>query len=130
MQIKRLLQILTVYGLSWPLRARADGLVPCTGLDCTFESIMELFANIFNWLIGLAGLVAMGFIVWAAARMLYWSFLEDAEAELVSAKRTLTRAIVGFVIVAAAWVIVNTVITIVSGGSVGISTFMNILNGS
>lgn len=89
---------------------------------CDLNHLLQLFVNIYNVLLGLASFIAMLFIVWAGVRMFYWSTFEDSEGELGSAKKTLTRAITGLVIIAIAWLIVNTTIVVLGGG--GINTIL------
>jgi hypothetical protein len=110
--------------MKYNLRKAMMALVPCSGLDCSVADIVELVARIFNWLVGFAGIVALMFIIWASLRMFYWSLLEDSEGELSGAKRTLTRAIVGLVIIAISWLIVNTLILVMSGGTTNLKTIL------
>jgi hypothetical protein len=88
------------------------------GETCGVKHIIQLLVNIYNLLLGLAAFVATFFIVFGAIRYFYWSFMEDQEGELKNAKLTLGRAITGLVIVACAYLIVNTVITWLGGGDI------------
>jgi hypothetical protein len=87
-------------------------LVPCSGLNCTVDHLFQLLVNVYNFLLGLAALVAMLFIVWGGLRMLYFSYLEDSAHELESAKLTVRRAIGGFVIIALAYLLVSTTLNL------------------
>jgi hypothetical protein len=91
--------------------AQAVQLVPCSGINCTVDDLLRLLVNVYNFLLGFAALAAMLFIVWGGLRMLYFSFLEDSAHELASAKLTVRRAVAGFVIIALAYLIVNTVLS-------------------
>ncbi len=106
-----------------PFTANAQApLVPCTGLNCTVDHLFQLLVNVYNFLLSLAALVAMLFIIWGGLRMLYFSYLEDSAGELSDAKLTVRRAIGGFVIIALAYLLVNTTLTLLGvdkGGPIG-----------
>lgn len=90
---------------------KTDGSGKLTG-TCKVSDFLTMLANIYNWLLGIAGLVAMVFLIWGGLRMMYWSFMENAPAELEAAKFTITRAITGIVIVLVAFLLVNTVLSL------------------
>ena len=128
MQAKQFLrQVLILAAFLMPGVTEA-ALVPCSGLDCDVQGLLGLVYGIFNWLIGSAGLVALGFIIWGGLRMLYWSFMEDDERELAASKHTVTRAILGLVIVASSWLVINTLVLLMSGGTQGINDFLKNLD--
>jgi uncharacterized membrane protein len=115
--LRNIVACLILYSLfSIPLAADAQvPLVPCTGLGsnpCTVNHLFQLLIGVYNFLLGLAALVAMLFIIWGGLRMLYFSYLEDSAHELESAKYTIRRAIGGFVIIALAYLLVNTTLTL------------------
>lgn len=91
--------------------------VPGNANSCTALHLLQLLVNIYNFLLGLAALVAMLFIVWSGIRMFYFGFVEDSSSELGEAKQGLTRAITGVVIVAIAYLVVNTLVILLTGGS-------------
>lgn len=106
--------LITLYSLLITPPTAHAAIVPCTGLGsdpCTVNDLFELLIGIYNFLLGLAALVAMLFIVWGGVRMLYFSYLEDSASELESAKLTVRRAVGGFVIIALAYLVVNAVLT-------------------
>ncbi len=89
-----------------------------------------MLANIFNLLMGLAAIVAMAMMIFAGLRYMLAGVAEVSPDErrataFEAAKFTLFRAIVGFVIVVAAYLIVNTLIIILSGGDSSIDVFLN-----
>lgn len=93
-------------------------LLPCNPLagdPCTFSDLGLLLINIFNWLLGLAGLVAFLFIIWGGLQMLLGWFYEEPQNAWTAGKQTIRRAIFGFVLVAAAFFIVNTLLTRILG---------------
>ena len=69
--------------------------------------------TIVNWFLGFVGLVAVLFIVYGG--MLYITSAGDPE-KAGKGKTILMYAVIGIVIVALAWTIVNTVITNIVGG--------------
>lgn len=85
--------------------------VPGSKDSCAPEHLIELLVNIFNFMLGLAALVAMLFIVVGGIKMIIWQFTGEGEGGLENAKKTLTQAITGLVIVMLAYLIVNTLLT-------------------
>lgn len=103
-------------------------LVPCAGTPddpCEVADFIGMLVSIYNWLLGFSALVAMIMIVYGGLKMFYWNFMEAKEQELEAAKLTVTRAIFGLIIVAAAYVVVNTVIALLSGNSKSIGDFIS-----
>lgn len=76
-------------------------------LGCSLANLLTVPVRIFNYLLSGAALVLLLMIVWAGVRMAMYWFNEQPEQELVAAKLTLTRGIVGFVMVATAMLIIN-----------------------
>ncbi|MDZ4225381.1 MAG: hypothetical protein U1C49_00885 [Candidatus Andersenbacteria bacterium] len=103
-----------------PIRYKTlpNGDVTESSNPCGVEDIIQLLVNIYNTLLGLAGLVAILFIIFGGVRMFYWSFMENAPGELEAAKTTVTRAIVGLIIIAVAFLVVNTLIGMLGGGGI------------
>lgn len=90
------------------------GFLPCNPLkkhQCTLSDLLQLVINFYNYLLGFAGFVLLAIIIFGGIRMFIYSFMEDAPGELESAKRTVTRGIFGFILVAAAYLIVSTLLT-------------------
>ena len=87
--------------------------VPGSSTSCGVQHLLELLVNIYNFMLGLAALVALLFIIWGGLRMLYFSYLEDSSSELAAAKLTVRRAVAGFAIVALAYLIVSTTLALV-----------------
>ncbi len=86
----------------------AAGLVPCEGTKCTKEDLLQLGANVFNFMIDAAFILAALFIMIGGAMMLVSG---GSPNTLARGKKTITAAVVGLVIVLTAWVLVNTLIT-------------------
>ena len=88
-------------------------LVPCNPLKgdlCEFKHLGLLLVRIFDWLLGLAALVAMLFIVWGGIQMLKGWLEEEPEGAFKAGLQTVRRAIWGLILVAAAFLIVNTLL--------------------
>lgn len=114
---------ITTYGLLllFPLIASAAIIPNCNPLpgndnSCGVDDIFKLLINIYNFLLGMLAFVAVLFIVWAGVQMMIHhlgeSPLGGQRSSLENAKYTLTRAIWGIVIVAAAWLLVNTTLVV------------------
>lgn len=118
---KRFLGALIIL-LVLPLAASAQNpIVPCgphIGVECTVQHLGQLLVSIYNFLLFLAGFIAMLFIVFAAIRMLIFYIGESPENELSAAKVTFRRAVFGLLIVLAAYLLVNTLILFLGGGSI------------
>src|SRR3989344_5769358 len=95
-----------------PQVVQAAGLVPCSGAGgpnkCTAQDLLQLGANIFDFMINAAFILAVLFIIVGGVMML----LGGASPNLLArGKKTITAAVVGLAIVLVAWVLVNALIT-------------------
>lgn len=99
-----------------PLLASAqlpDRIVPCNGLDCTVCSLAALAQNLLN--AGIFMAVFLSAILFAYAG---WLYLTNAAIEGQSrAKGMLLNVVIGLVIILAAWLIVDTLMKVMLGGS-------------
>jgi hypothetical protein len=90
----------------YPVQA---ALVPCSGLNCTVCDLFALLGNITNFILKdvmppLAGLLFLvGGIMMVAAG--------GSEERFKKGKTILTNTLIGVVIILAAWVVINTLIT-------------------
>ncbi len=120
--------------LSTPLFVQAAILPNCDPIpgnlppkirSCGVEDLFQLLINIYNFLLGLAGLVLLLMIIWGGVKMILFSFgvSGSTEKDVKSPKQTITQAIIGFVIIAMAYLIVNTLVFTLlgvdGGGEVG-----------
>lgn len=85
----------------------------CTG-DCNFCDFVLMFVNLGNWFLGLGSLFALYFLVNGAFTMVISS---GSPQRLEAGKKTLTGAIVGLVLVFAAWAVINTAFMMFMGES-------------
>lgn len=90
-----------------PDTVTAQGLVPCSGSECNFCHFVTLANSVIAWLIGILALV-FGVMVFIAGFGLVTSGGNDSK--LTDAKKSLTNALIGLIIVLAAWLIVDTLI--------------------
>lgn len=98
--------IVVLFGLFTPLVAYG-ALVGCTALGCTLKDLLAVPVRIYNMMMGMAGVVFLAVIIWAGIRMVVYYMSESPEAELMAAKMTLSRGIMGILIIALAYTAVN-----------------------
>ncbi len=98
-----------------PQIAYQASFVGCSGLDCTLLDLVAVPINIFNYLLSAGALVLLLVIIWAGIRMAMYWFNEQPEQELNAAKLTLTRGLVGFVIIVSAILIINVLAVTILG---------------
>lgn len=82
----------------------------CTQVSQLFGTLI----NIYNTLLGLAAFIAIIMIIGSGIGMLIYHYFEHAEQVLENSKLTFTRAITGFIIIAAAYLIVNTLLILLT----------------
>lgn len=81
-------------------------IVTCGGMDCTLCSFLGIFQNIFVWLLGIASLVAILSIMIAGT---VYIFSLGSKELVAKAKQFSTYSLVGFIVVLASFIAVNTV---------------------
>jgi len=108
--------------LGTPTLAQAadTGLIPCTGTDCNFCDLVTLGNNVLNWIFGFV-FVVFGVITFIAGFGLVTS--GGNQAALDAAKKKLSNAVVGLIIVFSAWLIVDTLVKAALAGTDGEVTF-------
>lgn len=98
--------------LASPLNAFAAGIVKCGipgGNPCKLSDLFELLVGIYNFLLGMAGIVAFAFLIYGGIKMFLYSVDEE---QLASGKKTVIEALIGLAIVAMAYILVNTLLTV------------------
>ncbi len=91
-----------------PTLVMAAGLVPCGGPDqpaCQSCHVVQLVNNVTEWLVAFLSVVVAIMIVYAGARLVTSG---GNQAVMEAAKETITNAIIGFVIVLAGWLLIDT----------------------
>jgi len=106
--------VIVIVFFSAPHFSHAAGLVPCGGPNgenpCTFQDVFIMVAKVTNWLISMAGLVAVYNIVSAG----FWMIVDMGNEEaLTGRKKALSNAIIGLVIVMMAFMFINTAVNLV-----------------
>jgi len=74
---------------------------------CELKDLFELLIGIYNFLLGMAGIVALGFLIYGGIQMLLFSVDEE---KLKSGKSTVTQALIGLVVILLAYIVVNTLL--------------------
>ena len=97
--------LLLAFALLVPEQAAAQDFVPCTGRDCQFCHLVEMGNRILVWLILVLTVVAG--LVFAVAGLKLVTSAGNAAAK-AAAKSMFTNVIVGFLLVLASWLIVDT----------------------
>lgn len=112
----------------------AGGFVPCGNEatnPCQIGHLFSAFVVIINYLIAMAGFIAVIAIVYAGFMMVY----SQGQEQLKEAKGRISGAVIGLVLVAAAFIIINAIfagslsIGVKSGGSILSSPLDYIQNG-
>ncbi len=120
---KRLQQALAFWGVAFllclPMVADA-ALVPCSGTPadpCTVEKFFTLLTNVYNFLLELGGVVALLFIIWGGVQMIL-GFLDGGEHMVQAGKDTVKHGVIGLLLLACGYLIVNTIIMVLGGGGI------------
>ena len=78
------------------------------GVNCTQNTgLVSLAVIVLNWILGVAGLVAVIFLIWGGFRYLTAGGNEDSTK---AARTTIINALIGLVIIILAYVIVSVVV--------------------
>lgn len=107
---QNLITILILGLLLLPFFSNAAGLVPCGGDNeqaCRLEDVFVLIARVTNWLLSLAGIYAVYKIISAG---FYLAIAQGDEEAITQNKKTVTNAVVGFVLTLMAFLFMNTVV--------------------
>lgn len=113
--VKKLLSVLYVatgaVALLVPLAAYAQGLVPCTGIECNLCDVGHLMQNVIDYtIVGLAIPLAAAMFAYAGA--LYFTASGNLH-RVAKAHKIFKNVLTGFLIAISAWLIINTIMTVV-----------------
>lgn len=120
---KILLLICLLFLAATPVLVSARGLVPCGGYadekgtreaPCTFLDIFNLVAKVTNWLVGVAGIYAVYKMLEHGFALIYAMGNEES---ITQHKGGITNAVVGFVLVMMAYILINTVLNFILLGA-------------
>ena len=81
------------------------GLSGCSGIDCSACNLVYMANGGIKWIIGFLFVVFAGIMVWAGVGLVV---SQGNQSALESAKSKFTNAIIGFIIILSAWLIVDT----------------------
>jgi hypothetical protein len=115
--ISKVCVISFIFLLGLPVFVFAAGLIPCGGsTPCTLCHVFVLIKNLINVLSAIAiVLLGVGALV---AAVLFITAAGDP-GRISAGRQAITSAIVGFIIVLLAWVIVNTIVGFATGKYAG-----------
>ena len=110
----------SVFFLLIPFSLVHAQLVPCGGPGqkaCEVQDFFKLLTNIYNFFLGLGGLVALLFIIWGGVQMIL-GFLDGGEHMVQAGKDTVKHGVIGLILLACGYLIVNTIIILLGGGGI------------
>lgn len=91
-----------------PIAAKAISFEdPSSSLGLGTSDLKETVINIINWILGLLGIIAVIMILYAGFQ---WMTAGGNEDKVASAKKIISAAVVGLIIILLAWAIVNFVL--------------------
>jgi len=110
--MKRFLLISFLVGvLTLPILTYAQ-IVPCDGPNCRVCDFVQLGNNLIEWFVGIMSSICALMIVFAGFKMVMGAGNPGAISE---AKEMITNTIVGFIILLASWLLVDTVLRMLVG---------------
>ncbi|MBI3638206.1 hypothetical protein HY227_00485 [Candidatus Wolfebacteria bacterium] len=89
------------------------GLVPCSGLDCSWCGILAMGKNIIDFLVKISIPIAVGVIAYGG--VLYMTARNSA-SQMTKAKDALTTAVLAILIVLLAWLVLDTIFKWIAAG--------------
>jgi type IV secretory pathway VirB2 component (pilin) len=109
MKFRKITTALSVVSLlALPIVAQAISFEdPSTSLGLGTADLKETVINIINWILGLLGIIAVIMILYAGFQ---WMTAGGNEDKVSSAKKIISAAIIGLIIILLAWAIVNFVL--------------------
>lgn len=106
----------------FPLAVSAAGLIPCGGPGeemCKTEHVTELASTLISFLISMLGIIAVIALVIVGFQMVISAGNETAWTK---AKNTFSNIVIGIIIILAAWLIVDLVLTGLTGRGLNVWT--------
>ncbi|MCE9642837.1 MAG: pilin [Candidatus Andersenbacteria bacterium] len=110
--IMRMYAFLFIATLPFAGLAQDTGLVKCGnpgGKPCDINDFFKIFVDIFNYLLGMGAIVAFVFLIYGGIKMFLYSVDED---NLAAGKKTVIEALIGLAIILLAYVLINTLLTV------------------
>lgn len=97
----------------YPSAVLADGLVPCTGIDCSLCHLFSLVQNIFNFVVWtLVPIVATAIILWAGFDMITAGGNQNKAG---AGRKRLTAVMIGIAIVYSSYILASFVVRFLAG---------------
>ncbi|MDP3800501.1 MAG: hypothetical protein Q8Q90_03730, partial [bacterium] len=104
--------ILTLF-LFTPFFTYAQGLVPCTGIDCSLCELFDLVQNVFNFIVWtLVPIVATAIILWAGFDMITAG---GNQTKAGAGRKRLTAVMIGIAIVYSSYILASFVVRFLAG---------------
>lgn len=110
---------LATFLLIIPMAVSSAGLVPCGGPGepmCNSEFVALMANGVIRWLISVLGVIAVIVLVYAGFKMVVSA--GDTKA-FSDAKQNFTNIVIGIVIILAAWLVVDTLMSLLTGQGLG-----------
>lgn len=98
------------------LAVEPGGFVPCEGQDCSFCDLVSMLQVIITWIIGIIFVIFAVLLVVAGFQLVTSGGNQSAQK---NAKDKLINALIGIIIVLAAWLIVDTLMRAILPGDAG-----------
>lgn len=108
------LAILVIPTLGFAQSPESSGIVPCNGPECQACHFIQLGNNLLRWTIGIMASVIALVFVFGGLRMVMSAGDTHAVSE---ARGMMTNSIIGFVILLAAWLVIDTLLKVVVNDS-------------
>ena len=100
-----------------PTYALADSLVPCSGADCDFDSLIELIKNIINFLL-FSFAVPLAAISFAIAGVMIL-IAGGNTGQVEKAKEIFWNVLWGLIVALSAWLVVNAILIGLGANEIG-----------
>ncbi len=91
--------------------AQTGGIVPCNGPECQACHFVQLGQNLLKWFIGIMATVIAVVVAIGGLKMV---MAGGNPGEISKAREMMTNALIGFVILLSAWLIIDTVMKLVA----------------
>ncbi len=97
--------------------AAANGIVTCEGTDCNFCHLVELTNLVVQWIVTISTLLIVAVMAYAGFKLVTSGGNQTAYSD---AKKYFVNAVIGLIVLMAAWTIVDTLLKTLAGGDLGV----------
>jgi Type IV secretion system pilin len=99
----------------------AAGIVPCSGSDCNWCSLIQLIQNLINYAIYFGVLIGALVFAYGGASYMLQGFVPGSAEHVTRAKGILRGVIVGIIVVLIGWLVIDTLLkALVDEGKFGV----------